>query len=167
MPEAFISINNETTLLVVGALVLCQAVSVIYTLLVLRSASKERKVLNRETFGLLRKVEGLLARKQEKITKEYDRLLEQMTLQVPVVIAREAGNEIFETEKYVISRLAELELEVHDDEVAMQKMETIIKTMEGLETTIIRATSKAVERVLVENRRELFSDDDSDSQLAS
>ena len=164
MQELLSQIDLETALTAIGVIFTFQLITVLYMVITLRRAASERAKINRDTFGLLKKVEGLVARKQEKIAKEYDRLLEQMTLQVPISIAKEAGNEIFETEKYVLTRLAELEPELKDDGLAMQKMETIIKTMEGLESTVISATSKAVERVLIENRKDLFSDDSNDSQ---
>ncbi|MCI5066340.1 hypothetical protein MRY87_11510 [bacterium] len=153
--------NNSWWGVSLAGVVILNLGTAITVLLSLRTAAKERTRLNRETFGLLKKVEGLLAQKQEKMKRDYDELLENMTGQVPITIARKVGKDIYETEKSVLMRLAEIEPQLEGDSLAVQKMEAIIKSMEKLETTVIDAASKAVEQTLREKRRTLFSEPES------
>lgn len=156
MEMAVSSLTTIQVMIGVGVLCALNFIGVLYTLYSLKKSSIESTRINRETFGLLKKVEGLVARKQERLTREYDQLLEKMATQVPIIVAREAGKEVFEAEKYVLTRLAELEPALSEDAISLQKMETIIKTMEGLENVVIQSTARAVESILVEKRKSLF-----------
>jgi hypothetical protein len=128
-------------------------------LVVLRIASKERAQSNREIFGLVKKIEGLTAERREQMLQHYDRMLEALSNKIPVMVASHAGEKIFETESRILARLAELEPNIKGSELGRRKVDELIKSMEGLEDTLINLTSDAVKQVLTESRKELLQDD--------
>jgi len=162
---------SDTTLLVaviLGAAVVLQFVLGIYMAASLRIASCERARLNKEMFGLLRKIEGLTAGRREQMLKHYDTILDEISNRLPPTVAAEAGQMIFEMESKILSRLAELEPNLGEDEASLKKMEGLIKSMEGLEATLVSLTANTVRSVMASRRRDLFYDPISDEeQLAA
>jgi hypothetical protein len=155
-------IDNQFLVMLSSALciaVVLQLVISLYMFGSLRSSAKDRERLNKEMFGLLRKIEGLTASKREQMLKHYDSILETLALRLPPTVASEAGQMIFEMESRLLSRLAELEPALKDDEISQRKMDGIIKSMENLEATIISLTSDTVHKVLAEGRQDLFRED--------
>lgn len=146
-----------TTILTAGAAVLQISVS-IFVLLWARSSSKEMTHLVREAYGSLRKVEGLTASKREQIAKQYDKIIDSLTTRLPITIASHASQTIYEAEKRILARLAELEPNLKDDEKGRQKMDDLIRTMENLEETIVALTAESVRKVLVETRADILTD---------
>ncbi len=128
------------------------------TFLALRGASRERAEANKELFGLVRRIEALTANRREQMLQHYDGLLQSLSLRLPALVASHASQQIFETESRILSRLAELEPNLKNDEPSRRKMDELIRTMEGLETTIIHLTTDAVEKIMVEGRRELLEE---------
>ena len=131
----------------------------LFTIISLRSASKDRQNLNKELFGLLRKIEGLTASRREQMLKHYDGLLEVLSTKLPTAVATHTSQVIFDTEAKILTRLAELEPTLQSDEKGKEKLNELIKSMEGLERTIVNLTSDAVRNVMVEGRRSLFEGD--------
>lgn len=150
MPLLFAVINGF--LLIIQLFILGMAFSG------LRTSSRERLEHSKELFGLVRKLEGLTASKREQMLKHYDTILERLSSQIPPLVAAQTSNVIFETESKVLSRLAEIEPDLKNDERGKLKMEDLIRSMESLEKTIVTLTSDAVERVMVESRRDLLDD---------
>ena len=141
-----------------GVLFILQTILALHLMLSLRSASKERQRLNREMFGLLRKIEGLTSGKREQMMKHYDKILDDLVTRLPHTIASQAGTSIFETESRILTRLAELEPNLRNDELGRQKMDDLIQSMEGLESLIVSLTAETVQSVMAENRKVLFQD---------
>lgn len=152
--NGFLIIAAATTLVIVLQLVLTS-----YTLISLRIASRERAHLNKEMFGLLRKLEGLTSSRREQMLKHYDKILAQLTSRLPMTIAAQTSNMIFETESKILARLAELEPAFSKDENSKRKMDDLIKSMENLEQTIVAVTADTVHKVMVDSRRTLLDDD--------
>ncbi len=138
-------------------------------LFVLRSASKERQQMNKEMFGILRKIEGLTSHRREQMLKQYDKILDTLSTRLPPTLAAEAGKLIFEMESRILSRLAELEPNLKHDKDAKRKLNELICQMEQLEKTVVNLTSDTVHSVLAERRSELFREpfDDPDEYLIS
>lgn len=132
------------------------ALVLLFALLSLSRLRSESLKLNRETFGLLKKVEGLTAQKHHLLAKQFDDLIEKMANQVPVIVGKEATSHLFEIERQIITRLAELEPNLKTDPKAIAHMEEVLRKVELLEEEVIRSTSKAVEKILVEKRKTLF-----------
>lgn len=145
---------------VFGTLLTVQILFTIFLLRFITSARKERSELHKEIFGLVRKLEGLTASKREQMLKHYDTILDDLTHRLPPTIAAQAGEIIFETESKILSRLAEIEPNLKEDERGKQKMDQLIKSMENLEGTIVRLTADAVQDVFAESRKNLFEDKD-------
>lgn len=157
-----LQVNNDTLLILTGVLVaviLIQLVVSVFVVGALSRAARQRATLNKEMFGMLRKIEGLTAHRREQMLKHYDEILADLSLKLPPTIASEAGQLIFEMESRILSRLAELESEVQDDEVSKRKMDDLIKSMETLEATIVTLTANTVQDVMAQGRKDLFRAD--------
>jgi arginyl-tRNA synthetase len=153
---------------VVGLILGLQVVINIVTVSSLRGMIKEREVLHREIFGLVKKIEGLTSSKREVMLKHYDGLLEVLSTRLPTAVANQSSQLIFETESKILARLAELEPNLQSDEQSKAKLDDLIKSMENLEKTLVNLTSDAVKSVMVEGRRSLFEADSSfDTKLAA
>lgn len=131
----------------------------ILTLFSLRSASKERQALNKELFGLMKKIEGLTSSRREQMLRHYDSLLEVLSTKLPTAVAAQTSQIIFDTEAKILTRLAEIEPNLNNDEKGKEKLNELIRSMEGLERTLVNLTSDAVRDVMVEGRRSLFAGD--------
>ncbi|MCB0311344.1 MAG: hypothetical protein KDD42_08915 [Bdellovibrionales bacterium] len=141
----------------------------IYMVAALRISRREVASLNKEMFGLLRKLEGLTSSKREQMLKHYDRILESVANRLPTTIAAHTSETIFEAESKILARLAELEPRLKDgDETSRQKMDDLIRTMEGLEQTIVALTADTVRKIMVDSRKNLLEMDFySDDSLAA
>lgn len=161
--------STLTLLSAIGGLALgLQLVINIITVSSLRSMGKEREILHREIFGLVKKIEGLTSSKREAMLKHYDGLLEVLSTKLPTAVASQSSQLIFETESKILARLAELEPNLQSDQKSKEKMDELIKSMECLEKTLVNLTSDAVKNVMVEGRRSLFEADSSfDVKLAA
>lgn len=162
---------TETHLFFVGvvaaSLILTQLLLGVYLIASLRSAERERAAANKELFGLVRKLEGLTSHKREAMTRHYDKMLETLMARLPVSIAARAGEQIFETESKILSRLAELEQSSKEDEGARVKTDELIKSMEKLEQTVVSLTAETVQKVMSEGRRALFEEQSIDDFSAA
>ena len=125
----------------------------------LRVASKERALLNREMFGLLKKLEGITATRREQMIRHYDRMLEGLMKRLPPTIAAQTSQVIFDTESKILTRLAELEPSLKADEEGQKKMNELIKSMESLDHTLVSCAADTVRSVMAESRRSLLEDD--------
>lgn len=158
-----IEIPISAVLLAGGAmLVTLQLVLSIIMLIGLRTSSRERALLNREMFGLVRKLEGLTASRREQMVRHYDRMLEGLMKRLPPTIAAQTGQVIFDTESKILSRLAELEPSLKADEDGRRKMDELIKSMENLDSTIVSCAADTVKTVMAESRRSLLEDESMD-----
>jgi hypothetical protein len=152
----------------VGLIVALQLLLTISMLISLRFSSRERVLINKEMYGLVRKLEGLTASRREQMLKHYDMMLEGLSTRLPPTIAAQTSQMIFDAESKILARLAELEPNLKDDEIARKKMDELIKTMESLERTIVVLAADAVKNVMVESRRSLLDEDKfSDISLAA
>ena len=154
---------SNTTMIVAAAttlVIVLQLVLTAYTLITLRASARERTLLNKEMFGLLRKLEGLTSSRREQMLKHYDKILGQLSSRLPMTIAAQTSSMIFETESKILARLAELEPHFAKDENSKRKMDELIKSMENLEQTIVALTADTVHKVMVDSRRTLLDDDD-------
>lgn len=157
MPE----LSQQMLLVVValaGLFVGLQLLLTIGVILTLKSSARERAVLNKETFGLVKRLEGLTATRREQILKHYDSILDQLSNSLPPTIAAHTSQLIFETESKILTRLAELEPNLRTDDASRRKMDELIKSMETLEKTIVALASDTVRRVMNESRRTLLDD---------
>lgn len=143
---------SEVVLLLIGVALLAQIGLATYMAISLRVAARERHQLSKELFGLVRKVEGLTAHRRESILRHYDKMLETLSYRIPTTVAAQASSAIVDAESKILNRLIELEPQLKDDQVARRKMEDIVRSMEGLEQTLIALTSDTVRRVMLEGR---------------
>ncbi len=157
MPE----LSQQMLLLVValaGLFVGLQLLLTIGVIITLRGASRDRAILSKEMYGLVRRLEGLTATRREQILKHYDSILDQLANSLPPTIAAHTSQLIFETESKILTRLAELEPNLRQDESGRKKMDELIRSMENLEKTIVALASDTVRRVMNESRRTLLDD---------
>lgn len=155
--------SSEIIMILVGVfstLFVTQIFFTFYLFRFIRQARLDRNAIHKEIFGLVRKLEGLTSSKREQMLQHYDTILDDLTHRLPPTIAAEAGNIIFETESKILSRLAEIEPSLREDERAQEKMDQLIKSMENLEGTIVKLTADAVENVFAESRKNLFEEHD-------
>lgn len=119
-------------------------------------------------FGLVRRIEALTSNRRELMVKQFDRMLANLSTRLPSTIAAQASQRIFETESKILTRLAELEPNLKKDEISRRKMDDLIRSMEGLEQTIVALTAEAVRKVMVESRSDLLDAENySDSSAAA
>ena len=137
-------------------LLLLQFAVVVYMAISLRIAGREREVIHREIFGLVRRMEGLTSHRREQIIKHYDKMLDTLSCRLPTAVASQASQVIFDAESRILQRLAELEPELRNDEIGRRKMDDLIKSMENLEHTLVSITSDTVRKVMVEGRAKLL-----------
>ncbi len=142
-----------------SAVLLLQTIFTVSLLIALRISSRDNQKMNRETYGLLRKIDVLTSQQRESMLQHYDKILEQMTVRLPASIAAQAGDTIFQTESQLLARLAELEPQIGKDEKAQESMNRLIRSMENLEAQIVTITADTVQNVMAESRRDLFKDD--------
>ena len=144
-----------------------QVISCFYVVLALRESTEENNLLNRQTFGLLKRVEGIVATKQQQICAEYDSMLSTLSNKLPKIVSEKAGKEVQATQRQILMRLAELEPKLRDDKVATDKMNELIKSTQELEFAMMNAASYSVEQVLHEARKFVFSDSDDKLEMNS
>jgi len=154
---------DQNSLLIIGACMavfgVFQMLAVTYMAISLRMASGERARMNKEMFGLLKKIEGLTAHRREQMLKHYDTILDNLSTRLPPTIAATTGQAIYEAESKILKRLAELEPDLKGDKNSLDKMNDLIKSMENLETMIVTLTADTVQRVMSDSRRGLFDED--------
>jgi hypothetical protein len=148
----FIGVSGGVSLLLQVLL----ALAVIY---LTRAHTRDRAELEREMFGLLRKLEGLTASKREQILRHYDSMLETLATRLPPAVAAQTSKLVVETESRIITRLAELEPDLKSNSESQKKMDELIKQLEHLEETLVSTASDAVRTVMLDSRRALFDDD--------
>jgi len=158
MPEISTDILLFTTGIVACAFTL-QLILTLCMLWYIKSSNRETQRLFCEMHGTMRKIEGMTANKREQMLKHYDKILADVSLRLPPTVASQAGTMIFETEQRILSRLAELEPNLNDDQESRQKMDELIKSMENLENTIVDLTASTVQSVMAQSRKELFDND--------
>ena len=112
----------------------------------------------KELYGTMKKIEGLTAGKREQILREYDRIVQDLRLRLPSVIAAQASDAIFDTEKTVLQRLAEIDPSIRD-EARKEKLDELLRSMERLQETIVQGVCETVQKSLAEARREIASDE--------
>jgi hypothetical protein len=148
----FIGVSGGVSLLLQVLL----ALAVIY---LTRAHTRDRAELEREMFGLLRKLEGLTASKREQILRHYDSMLETLATRLPPAVAAQTSKLVVETESRIITRLAELEPDLKSNSESQKKMDELIKQLEHLEETLVSTASDAVRTVMLDSRRALFDDE--------
>ncbi|NDC39705.1 MAG: hypothetical protein EBZ48_16965 [Proteobacteria bacterium] len=165
------NLSQEQILLFVGMgsalALLLQVFLVLAVGLMIRAHNRERATMEREVFGLLRKLEGITATKREQILRHYDSMLDTLSLRLPPAVAAQTSKLIVDTESRILTRLAELEPNLKSDEGSRKKMDELIKQMEHLEETIVLTASDAVRSVMLDSRRTLFDDERSDPEHLS
>ena len=156
----FVGLSGALSLLLQVFLVLAVAI-------IMRAHSRERACMEREMFGLLRKLEGLTATKREQILRHYDSMLDTLSIRIPPAVAAQASKLVIDTESRILTRLAELEPNLKGDEESRRKMDELIKQMEHLEETIVATASDAVRSVMIDSRRSLFDEELPDIETMS
>ena len=136
-----------------------QLIVALYMFFSMRAASRERAALSKEMFGLMKKIEGLTARRREQALVQFDRVLDALSVRLPTAIASKVSDLVFETERQILSRLAEIEPSLKDNAGDREKMEELICSMEKLEETVVAITSDSVQQVMMDSRRSLFQED--------
>ena len=150
--------GNVVLTVLLAVAVVFQLLLTLYMAASLRIAERERARLNRDVFGLLKKIEGLTSSRREQMLRHYDKILEQLSVQLPPAIAEEAGQLIFDTESKILTRLAELEPDLKNDTQSQEKLDELIKSMESLEATIVSLTANTVQSIMARSRKDLFSE---------
>ncbi len=150
------NLNSPVLAPVFTLLTILQAIIIVALSSRLKVALKEIRELNRETFGMLRKIEGLTATKRDQIAKHYDKILEGLSKKLPTLVAAHTSDKIFETESNILKRLAELEPNFGKDDKQRKKLDELIHTMENLEQTIVGLTADTVYAAMQESRREIL-----------
>jgi hypothetical protein len=148
------------------AILAAQLVVSLYMFFTLRAAARARSALSKEMFGLMRKIEGLTAQRREQVLTHLDRVLDSLSVRLPTNIASKVSDLVFETERQILARLAELEPHLKNNEANREKMEELILTMEKLEETVVGITAEGVQQVVLESRRALFEEDGASPNLA-
>jgi hypothetical protein len=143
----------------VGLFIGLQLILTAAILMSLRASARERSQLNKEMFGLVKRIEGLTSNRREQMLKHYDGMLEMLSTRLPPTIAAHTSQVIIDTESKILNRLAELEPNLRDDETSRKKMDELIASMEHLEQSIVASASDTVQRVMAEGRRSLLDDD--------
>ena len=156
----FVGLSGALSLLLQVFLVLAVAI-------IMRAHSRERASMEREMFGLLRKLEGLTATKREQILRHYDSMLDTLSIRIPPAVAAQASKLVIDTESRILTRLAELEPNLKGDEEGRRKMDELIKQMEHLEEIIVATASDAVRSVMIDSRRALFDEELPDIEAMS
>ena len=153
--ESFLTPEIIMTLLLVS--LLFNVLLSIWVLSATRSMAKENSCLNKEMFGLVRRIEGLTSHRRDQVLNQFDRLVETLSSRIPTMVAAKASERIFETESTILKRLAELDPEISNED-GKEKLDSLIQSMESLEKTLVAHTATAVHQVMLENRKNLFSD---------
>ncbi len=160
--------TTQVLVAVVIGLTLLQVLLAGYLLATLRASASERTALNKEMFGLLKKLEGITSSRREQMLKHYDKILQNLAVRLPTTVAAQTSAMIFDTESKILARLAELEPQLKVDESSKRKMDDLIKSMETLESTIVALTAETVHKVMIDSRRALLDDDNfSDIEIAA
>ena len=150
---------------VIGLVLTIQFVMALGLYILFRINLKDINRLNKETYGLVKKIEVLTADRREHIQNYFDKLFEHLSKRLPHLISDQASEHIFQTESAILKRLAELEPNFKKDQVSQQKMNELIQSMESLEKTMVSLTANAVEKAL-EEERICFTGNDSVSSLS-
>lgn len=149
---------SEVLLILMGCALLVQLGLASYMAINLRAAAKDRHLINKELFGLVKKIEGLTSHRREAVLRHYDRMLETLSFRIPTTVASQASHAILDAESKILTRLAELEPDLSNDSVAKRKMDEIVRSLEGLEQTLVLLTSETVRRVMLEGRTTLVDE---------
>lgn len=155
-----LNLENSQLVVFIGlvfAFMIMQGLLNLSMLMYIRASGRESSALNRETFGLVKKLEGLTATKREQMLLHIDKLLEDLEISLPNSISKEAGQRIYEVESRILSRLAELEQLLEKDPYSKQKIEDLIKSVEGMERSVITAAAQQAKKVVLDNRNSLFA----------
>jgi hypothetical protein len=154
-----LGIYQQIGFAVVSVACLIQLFTSIYMAISLKAASRERHILNKEMFGLVKRIEALTSSRREQMLKHYDKILANLALRLPPTIAAQASQTIFDTESKILSRLVELEPEFKTNESARRKMDELVKSMENLEQTVVNITAESVRKVMLESRSDFIEEE--------
>ncbi len=146
-------------------LLLLQVILSVYMTIVLLVSSRDRKQLNRETFGLLKKIEGLTSERQQQLKARYAHAISGLQDRLPIAIASQVGERIYQTESAILRELAALEPNLADP-TSRRRFDDLIKTMESLEEELIRVTAQTVHTILEESAGAVSSDAQLDTRAA-
>ena len=133
-------------------LIVLQVIVAVYVTVVLLIGSKGSKRINRETFGLLKKIEGLSAEKHERLEIALDNLLDDLMEKLPVTVAGRLGDELLQLENHVLRHLAEIDPDLASLEGENERVSKLLRSMERLEDAVVRAAADTVQRVLLEQK---------------
>lgn len=137
-----------------SVMLVVQCALALYAILSGRAARKERAALHSQMFGLVNRIEGLTASEREQAAERYDRMLERISGRLRETVGEGASQAIFDAQRLMLTRLAELEPALKTDPESREKMDRLIHQMEHLEDTLVAITVDTVRRVLSECRRD-------------
>lgn len=126
----------------------------------IRQSHRERLVTDKELYGLIRRVEGMTASKQEQVLLYFDELLEGMHTKLPLAIAEEAAGLIRDVESNILSKISHIELSrASQNREQAEHTTDLMLAVESLESTVQKLTANAVHNIMSNTRRHLFSPD--------
>ena len=148
----------DSTSLLFGAFAAVQLFAALAVYQYVRSIAKEHHLLTRELFGALKKIEGYTAHRREQMVRHYDEMLVKLQQEVPRTISERTSDLVFDTERRILTRLAELEPNLKGDAESLEKMDSLIQSMERLEASVSLAAADAANAVLGEGRKILLTE---------
>ena len=153
MPE----VNQNLFFVLVALSILACAIQLIALFVLMAGIRNSNRSVDdsvKELFGIMKKIEGLTAGKREQMLLEFDKIIHSLSLRLPVAVASQASDMIFDAQSKILQRLAEIDPSIKDEK-NKEKMDELIKSMEGLQETLITLSSDAVRKALSEARKEI------------
>ncbi|NMC62338.1 MAG: hypothetical protein GYA55_04150 [SAR324 cluster bacterium] len=123
-----------------------------------RSLNKSSRESLKELYGIMKKIEGLTSGKREQILRQYDKIVQDLKLRLPTVIAAQASDSIFETESSLLQNLVAIDPSIKDEE-RKEHLNELIRSMEKLQETLSSLVSETVQKALEDARAEIASDE--------
>lgn len=149
-----IEVSNSLLLTLAAGSLGFNVLLVAYLLLSLRSARRASQEVVKEIYGTMKKIEGFTAGRREQMLREYDRVMQNLSVRLPTVIAAEAADSIFETESKILTRLAEIDPFIREEK-HKEQINELIRSMENLQETLVKLLGETAMKVLTEARKEI------------
>ena len=131
------------------------------------SSRASHKAMNdsvRELYGIMKKIEGLTATRREQLMLEFDRIVQTLSLRLPTVVSAHVGDAVFDAESKILKRLAEVDPSIKDEK-NKEKMDELIKSLEGLQESLVTVTTETVRKALLDARKDLPVESESSDTL--
>lgn len=142
-----------------ASVLVLQASVILFLLHRFKASHSTQEKLYQELFGLTRKIEGLSSGRRALIAYHLDMLLERLVKQLPSRISAEAGDVIFRTESSMLKTLADLEPNLPQLPGMKDRVESLVSSMERLESTVVSVTGEAVRQAIFDTKRSILEAD--------